>query len=180
MSLLKRKRNIVIATIAAAALIGAGTVAYAAFTSVSSVQASSSSGNLSDLTIANKQFDYPNNEHGLWPNVDNNGNTPTDPATGNHVTPVELQVYNPNEVAVSVSPSGITEGAQFNDSTVGTTCDKFLNVIGPTLSGGVPVVVPAHGSKWIMVSAIYLHGDAPNACAAQPFTTTWSFHITAL
>jgi hypothetical protein len=175
MSIIKRKRNLVIAGFAVAAIIGAGSVAYAAFSSSTPASASGSAATLKPLSVDEGQttVTFANGESGLWPDTDGHGNEPSSPNAGLHVATANVMISNQNEVGVTFSASDISGTATFDANSAKTTCDPYLGVTTVTLPNG-PVTLNAHSGDYsVAITGVYLDAGAPNVCAGLPFTTNW-------
>jgi hypothetical protein len=174
MSVLKSKKSMIIAGVVAAGIIALGTTAYAVFSTSGSASASGATGTVQPLVQnGGATVDYPNSETGLWPNVDSNGNVPSDPAYGNHLATVDIPVYNANEVAVIVKPSNLS--AVFTTASA-PVCSPYVHTLS-TLSLGAPsVTIPAHTTVTLHVSSIYLDANVDNTCAGLSFTSQWTIN----
>src|SRR5262249_31608174 len=134
MSILKRKRNIVLAGLAAVGILAAGSIAYAAFTATSAANAAGTSATMQALTGGTTQVEFAHDETGLWPNVGDN-----------HRAIVHVSVANPNEVAATVTAASITGAATFNNNTVQAACGSKLHLT-PLVLANDPVVIPHNGT----------------------------------
>lgn len=164
----KRKRNLLVASLAALGTVAAATTAWAVFSASSNADATGTGGQLQAFTLDTPTTVYPNNEGALFPN---------------HSANVTIVLTNPNTVAADVSSVefvsvDVTGGTTPNNNATRVYCEgQIEHALNPNFStnGAVYRQVPPNGAQVTLTipGALTLKGDTDNRCMGMQFTSKW-------
>jgi hypothetical protein len=155
----RNKLRALVATGAAAAILGVAGFAWAAFFEPSVATATDgAAAQMTPLLVESTQTDYEGSQTAMWPN---------------HPADVVIVVKNENEVPVTVT--SIVNNSLFSTNGWSSTCGEHID-IDPTIDveGGLPTIAAGQSATLRLIDVLVLDNEAANTCQGATFTSAWT------